>query len=83
LGHTNVWRGTLRTEIFRGDHTEYFVEIRGSVLRARSLREDTPGRDAPVVGDEVFVVVPPHELRVIPRDSAHPDEASKEVIDIG
>ena len=93
LEHANIWRGTLRTEIFRGDHTEYFVEIRGSVVRARSLREDTPGRDAPVVGDEVFVVVPPHELRVLPRDSAQPSgdrrpvpspgEASKEVSDIG
>ena len=71
LEHANIWRGTLRTEIFRGDHTEYFVEIRGSVVRARSLREDTPGRDAPVVGDEVFVVVPPMScgcFRAIPHN---------------
>jgi iron(III) transport system ATP-binding protein len=83
VGHTNMWRGILRTEIFRGDHTEYFVEIRGTVVRARSLREDTPGRDALAVGDEVYVAVSPHELRVIPRESAQPGEASKEVIDIG
>jgi iron(III) transport system ATP-binding protein len=93
LGHTNIWRGTLRTEIFRGDHTEYFVEVRGTVVRARSLREDTTSRGAPEVGAAVFVTVSPDELRVLPRDSAqpshhrravtNPDEASKEVSDIG
>ena len=66
LGHSNVWRGTLHTEMFRGDHTEYFVDVGGQIIRARSSQDALLDRETISVGDEVFVAAPPHELTVLP-----------------
>jgi iron(III) transport system ATP-binding protein len=68
LGHGNVWRGTLRTEMFRGSHSEFFVEVNGRIVRGRGSHDFMSGQgDTIAVGDEVFVVAPPHKLRVLSR----------------
>jgi iron(III) transport system ATP-binding protein len=63
VGHENVWRGFVKARMYRGAHTEVFVEVNGCVLRGRSAGEIE-------LGDDVYVVAPPSTLRVLP--SGHP-----------
>jgi iron(III) transport system ATP-binding protein len=74
-GHANIWSGTLRTEMFCGDHTEYFVEIRGRLVRGRSSQDQPAGRTPLAVGDAVFVSAHPNELTILPRVDSVPSEA--------
>ena len=74
-GHSNIWSGTLRTEMFCGDHTEYFVEIHGQLVRGRSSQDQPAGRTPLAVGDAVFVSAHPNELTVLPRADSVPSEA--------
>jgi ABC-type Fe3+/spermidine/putrescine transport system ATPase subunit len=63
LGHENVWRGTVKARMYRGAHTEVFVDVNDCVLRGRTADEIE-------LGDDVYVVAPPSALRVLP--SGHP-----------
>jgi iron(III) transport system ATP-binding protein len=73
LGHDNVWRGVLRAHMYRGAHTEVFVEVNGRVVRGRTADDAVGGgEDAIELGDDVYVVAPPSRLRVLPRADGMP-----------
>ena len=73
VGHDNVWRGALKARMFRGAHTEVFVEVAGCVLRGRSA-------DDIALGDDVYVVAPPGALRVLPGGRPSADAAGPPAI---
>jgi iron(III) transport system ATP-binding protein len=62
-GHENVWRGSVKARMYRGAHTEVFVDVNECVLRGRTADEIE-------LGDDVYVAAPPGALRVLP--SGHP-----------
>ena len=65
VNHTNVWRGTLHTEMFRGAQSDFLVEINKTIVRVRGFFADSAS-DAPFTsGTEVFVSCSPEDLRVV------------------
>jgi iron(III) transport system ATP-binding protein len=77
LAHGNVWRGTVKAEMYRGAHTDVFVEVGDLVVRGRIV--DSGQALVQVnVGDEVYVVAPPARLRVLSRGGPAPDEDEQE-----
>lgn len=57
----DVWEGTLRAEMFRGAHTDLFVEVGPHVVRVQA--DDEGGLH---VGQAVFVSLPASRVRVLP-----------------
>ena len=70
----NVWEGTVRAEMFRGAHTDLFVEVGPHIVRARA-----DGETETRVGQTIWLVVHPQKLRVLPaadRDPASVDDTA-------
>jgi ABC-type Fe3+/spermidine/putrescine transport system ATPase subunit len=59
--NATVWPGKLRAEMFRGAHTDMFVEVGSHIVRARA--DDETGLR---VGDSVFVTGLPQRIRALP-----------------
>ena len=59
---TSVLPGVLRAEMFRGSHTDLFIEVGSHIVRARA-DEETSLR----IGDAVQVVVPAQRVRALPE----------------
>jgi iron(III) transport system ATP-binding protein len=60
----NIWEGTVRAEMFRGAHTDMFVEVGPHIVRARADDET-----AVEVGQTVYITVNPEKVRgLLPSD---------------
>jgi hypothetical protein len=57
----DVWQGSLRAEMFRGAHTDLFVEVGSHVVRVQA--DDETGLE---VGQSVYLSIPAARIRVLP-----------------
>jgi iron(III) transport system ATP-binding protein len=65
---TNVWEGIVRAEMFRGAHTDLFIEVGSHIVRARA--DDDVSLE---VGQAVFLLVNPQKIRAIAAGDGSPD----------
>lgn len=60
--------------MYRGAHTDVFVDVNGHVVRGRSGFEGSRLGGDVLLGDDVYVIAPPGKLRVLPRGVTAPGE---------
>jgi iron(III) transport system ATP-binding protein len=70
----SVLPGVLRAEMFRGSHTDMFVEVGSHIVRARADEET-----GIQIGEAVRVMVPAQRVRALPEAdrSGSPDEVAE------